>query len=175
MSHVEFVVAKFKQMCFEPQISIPDVFVWIMSGTNRIAYTRIPVHDIIHTDSVKGRGKWCGKTGSFFLKKPMKEKIGAHLALTMWFGKFEHVAKAFQTPCGSEVTVYAETYENQFNVMGSWTTKLLPRPKFSDLTGKYDIPKESFNPPVGWRFNGKWAISVDKSIAFDNEQGLSGW
>ena len=107
-----------------------------MSGTNRIAFTRIPVHQIIYTENERGRGKLCGKTGSFFLKKPLKEKIGAHLAMTIWFGKFEHVAKAFKTPSGSEVTVYAETYENEMSVMGNWTTKLLPRPKFSDITGK---------------------------------------
>ena len=107
-----------------------------MSGTSRIAYTRIPICDILYTESERGRGKLCGKTGSFFLKKPRKEKIGAHLSLNVWFGKFEHVAKAFKTPSGSEVTVYAETYENEMSVLGNWTTKLLPRPKFSDISGK---------------------------------------
>ena len=121
---------------FQPQISIPDVFIWMMSGTTRIAYDRIPVYQIIYTKNPKGRGKLCGKTGSFFLKKPRKESIGAHLSLTIWFGKFEHVANAFKTPAGSEVTVYAETYENEMSVMRNWVTKLLPRPKFSDVTGK---------------------------------------
>lgn len=120
----------------QTQMSIPDVFVWMMSGTSRIAYTRIPIYEIIYTVSERGRGKYCGRAASYFLKKPRKEKIGAHLALNMWFGKFEHVANAFKTASGSEVTVYAETYENQLSIMGSWTTKMLPRPKFSDVFGK---------------------------------------
>ena len=107
-----------------------------MSGTSRIGYTRIPIHEILYTENERGRGKNCGKTGSYFLKKPMKEKIGAHLSMNIWFGKFEHVANAFKTPSGSEVTVFAETYENEMSFMGNWTTKLLPRPKWSDGTGK---------------------------------------
>ena len=111
-----------------------------MSGTSRIAYTRIPINDIIYTENPKGRGRLCGEQGSFFLKKPRKETIGAHLSMTIWFGKFEHVSSAFKTPHGSEVTVYAETYENQWSTaLTGWTTKLLPRPKFSDITGKVPI------------------------------------
>ncbi|XP_063694280.1 myoferlin-like isoform X6 [Bolinopsis microptera] len=173
LSRVANVISKFKSLCFEPQISVPDVFIWIMSGTSRIGYTRIPIHEILYTENERGRGKNCGKTGSYFLKKPMKEKIGAHLSMNIWFGKFEHVASAFKTPSGSEVTVFAETYENEMSVCGSWTTKLLPRPKWSDSTGKYEITKDSFEPPEAWRFDGDWIIQVDKAISFDNERGLT--
>ena len=124
-----------QDLCFQSQISVPDVFVWMMSGSTRIAYTRIPIQQILHTQNPRARGKLCGKKGCYFLKKPLKDSIGAHLSMTVWFGKFEHVAESFRLSSNSEVTVYAETYENEA-FFGTWGTKFLKSPNFSDMTGK---------------------------------------
>lgn len=59
--------------------------------------------------------------------------------MSLWFGRFEDVNETFKPPRGSEVIVYAETYENQMSMLGNWTTKLLPRPVFSDSTGKVAV------------------------------------
>ena len=33
-------------------------------------------------------------------QKPRKESVGAHLTMTVWFGKFEDVASTFKPPKG---------------------------------------------------------------------------
>ena len=53
------------------------------------------------------------------------------------------------------MAVYAETYENEMSMLGNWTIKLLPRPHFSDSTGNYALPLDSFAAPQGWDFQGK--------------------
>lgn len=57
--HIHFV---------QPQHSIPDVFVWMMSNNKRIAYARIPSKDILYSIVDEETGKDCGKVKAVFLK-----------------------------------------------------------------------------------------------------------
>lgn len=52
----------------QPQHSIPDVFVWMMSNNKRIAYARIPSKDILYSIVDEETGKDCGKVKAVFLK-----------------------------------------------------------------------------------------------------------
>ena len=52
----------------QPQLGIPDVFIWMLTGSKRVAYVRIPVNDLMYSKSKFKRGKHCGTTSSFFLK-----------------------------------------------------------------------------------------------------------
>lgn len=56
-------------------------------------------------------------------------------------------------------------YENQTRLalVGSWGTTGLTYPKFSDLTGRVKLPKESFKPSPGWTWTGDWYISPEKT------------
>ncbi len=48
---------------------MPDVIVWMISGTTRIAYHRIPAYDVLYSArSEDACGKHCGKLYTFFLK-----------------------------------------------------------------------------------------------------------
>ncbi|XP_020570142.1 otoferlin isoform X4 [Oryzias latipes] len=77
----------------EPQHSIPDVFIWMMSNNKRIAYARIPSKDILYSTVEEETGKDCGKVKAAFLKLPGKKSFGpagwtvqAKLELYLWLG-----------------------------------------------------------------------------------------
>lgn len=53
----------------QPQNSMPDVIIWMLRGEKRVAYTRIPAHQILYsTYSEQACGQHCGKTQTVFLK-----------------------------------------------------------------------------------------------------------
>ncbi|XP_075315785.1 otoferlin isoform X9 [Odontesthes bonariensis] len=77
----------------EPQHSIPDVFIWMMSNNKRIAYARIPSKDILYSIVDEETGKDCGKVKAVFLKLPGKKGFGpagwtvqAKLEMYLWLG-----------------------------------------------------------------------------------------
>lgn len=56
--------------CFtnQPQHSIPDLFIWMMSNNKRVAYARVPSKDILYSMVDEEKGKDCGKVKAVFLK-----------------------------------------------------------------------------------------------------------
>lgn len=52
----------------QPQNSIPDLVIWLISGSKRIAYARIPANQVFYTDRPECRGELCGKISTIFLK-----------------------------------------------------------------------------------------------------------
>ncbi|XP_058469629.1 otoferlin isoform X16 [Solea solea] len=84
---------KLRFLADEPQHSIPDVFVWMMSNHKRIAYARIPSKDILYSMVDEETGKDCSKVKAVFLKLPGKKGFGpagwtvqAKLELYLWLG-----------------------------------------------------------------------------------------
>ena len=59
----------------QPQHSIPDVFIWMMSNNKRIAYTRGPSKDLLFSIVEEELGKDCAKVKTLFLKVPEGEWI----------------------------------------------------------------------------------------------------
>ncbi len=51
----------------QPQNSVPDVVVWMLSGQKRVAVKRIPSHELMYSTVAKARGKNCGKLQTIFL------------------------------------------------------------------------------------------------------------
>ncbi|KAJ3606908.1 hypothetical protein NHX12_026424, partial [Muraenolepis orangiensis] len=77
----------------EPQHSIPDIFIWMMSNNKRMAYARVPSKDILYSIVDEETGKDCGKVNAVFLRIPGKKGFGpagwtvqAKLELYLWLG-----------------------------------------------------------------------------------------
>uniref|UniRef100_A0A668A8F9 Otoferlin a n=1 Tax=Myripristis murdjan TaxID=586833 RepID=A0A668A8F9_9TELE len=73
----------------QPQHSIPDVFIWMMSNGKRIAYARIPSKDILYSIVDEEMGKDCGKVKAVFLRKgfgPAGWTVQAKLEMYLWLG-----------------------------------------------------------------------------------------
>lgn len=48
---------------------MPDVIIWMLRGEKRVAYSRVPAHQILYsTFSEQACGPYCGKTQTIFLK-----------------------------------------------------------------------------------------------------------
>lgn len=56
-------------------------------------------------------------------------------------------------------------YENQTKLalVGNWGTTGLTYPKYSDVTGKIKLPKDSFRPSTGWTWAADWFICPEKT------------
>ncbi|MEQ2209987.1 hypothetical protein XENOCAPTIV_006866, partial [Xenoophorus captivus] len=61
--------------CCQPQNSMPDVVIWMLRGEKRVAYSRIPAHQILYSSySDQACGQHCGKTRTIFLKVHVSKK-----------------------------------------------------------------------------------------------------
>lgn len=48
---------------------MPDVIIWMLRGEKRVAYARVPAHQILYSKfNEKACGKHCGKTQTIFMK-----------------------------------------------------------------------------------------------------------
>uniref|UniRef100_A0A8D2IZ79 Otoferlin n=1 Tax=Varanus komodoensis TaxID=61221 RepID=A0A8D2IZ79_VARKO len=101
---------KLRFLADEPQHSIPDVFIWMMSNSKRVAYARIPSKDILHSIVDEEAGKDCGKVKTVFLRLPGKRGFGpagwtvqAKMEIYLWLGLSKQ-RKDFLggLPCGFE-------------------------------------------------------------------------
>ncbi|XP_070831835.1 fer-1-like protein 6 [Chaetodon trifascialis] len=74
----------------EPQHTVPDIFVWLLSNNKRVAYARVRARDLLFSSSREARGVHCGKIITLFLKPPGKRVVGlsvqAKLDVYLWYG-----------------------------------------------------------------------------------------
>ncbi|XP_044072290.1 fer-1-like protein 6 isoform X2 [Siniperca chuatsi] len=81
---------KLRFLVEEPQHTVPDIFVWLLSNNKRVAYARIRARDLLFSSSQEARGIHCGKIITLFLKPPGKRVAGlsvqAKLDVYLWYG-----------------------------------------------------------------------------------------
>ena len=65
----------------QPQVSMPDVIIWMISGDKRIAYYRMPAHLLLFSETEVACGKFCGKTIELQLKVHMQPVIVHRICL----------------------------------------------------------------------------------------------
>ncbi|XP_066549569.1 myoferlin isoform X3 [Amia ocellicauda] len=173
---IEDWLERLKELAEEPQNSIPDVIIWMLRGEKRVAFARVPAHTILYsTYDDQASGKYSGKTQTVFMQYPMDKnkglKIPVVLRVNMWLGLSAH-EKKFNNFSDGTFSVFAEMYENQALVFGNWgTTGLVGRHKFSDVTGKIKLKRESFMPPQGWEWEGDWFVDPEKNLLSEADAG----
>ncbi|XP_051259533.1 fer-1-like protein 6 isoform X2 [Dicentrarchus labrax] len=81
---------KLRFLVEEPQHTVPDMFVWLLSNNKRVAYARVRARDLLYSSSQEARGIHCGKIMTLFLKPPGKRVVGlsvqAKLDVFLWYG-----------------------------------------------------------------------------------------
>lgn len=84
-------------MNLQPQHSLPDVFIWLISNGKRIAYHRMNARDLMYSTTDEETGVHCGKMQTVFFKLPGKQaagpagwKIRAKLTIYAWLGVVKH-------------------------------------------------------------------------------------
>ncbi|XP_035308371.1 fer-1-like protein 5 isoform X2 [Cricetulus griseus] len=157
----------------EPQDSLPDVMIWLMSKQQRVAYARVPAHTVLFSpEGPLSSGKFCGKIQNLFLQYPEGEgqdTLPAYLRVCMWLGNVIH-SKDLKLLEHGKMVVYAETYENQAKVKGQWGQQGLYRcPNFSDVLGRKAVPKTDFKTPLGWHWKGDWIVEPQRRLLLDTD------
>ncbi|XP_012578359.1 PREDICTED: fer-1-like protein 6 [Condylura cristata] len=100
-------VEKIRFLVDEPQHTIPDVFIWMLSNNKKVAYARIPSRDLFYSPVREQMGKHCGKIKTHFLKLPGKRATGwsvqAKVDLYLWLGSTRHASAMLDNlPVGYE-------------------------------------------------------------------------
>ncbi|XP_066428949.1 dysferlin isoform X5 [Eleutherodactylus coqui] len=177
LEQAEDWLLRLKSLAEEPQNSLPDIVIWMLQGDKRVAYYRIPAHQVLFSrNGAKCSGKHCGKLQTIFLKFPQEgnkgRKMPGQVRVQLWFG-LSVDQKEFNQYAQGKLSVFAESYENQTKLalVGNWGTTGLTYPKHSDVTGKIKLPKESFKPSSGWTWAGDWFISPEKTLLYDADAG----
>lgn len=110
LKQVQNFLQKLRFLADEPQHTIPDIFIWMMSNNKRIAYARVPSKDILYSIVDEEMGKDCAKVKTVFLKLPGKRGFGpagwtvqAKMEIYLWLG-LNKQRKDFLSglPCGFE-------------------------------------------------------------------------
>ncbi|XP_037659322.1 fer-1-like protein 6 isoform X2 [Choloepus didactylus] len=87
-------VDKIRFLVDEPQHTIPDVFIWMLSNNKRVAYARIASKDLLYSPIREQMGKHCGKIKTHFLKLPGKRPAGwsvqAKVDTYLWLGSTKY-------------------------------------------------------------------------------------
>eukprot|EP00117_Sycon_ciliatum_P005571 scpid7068/ scgid9464/ Myoferlin; Fer-1-like protein 3 len=185
MNEVDTYLSRLRNLAFEGQNSVPDVIIWMLSNKKRLAFARIPANEVMyahHADKTKWNeacGKNCGKPQTVYLKWPPKKDntspkfmVAAQLRLVIWLGQDQYASDWIRCADEGEISVFAETYENQANLFG-WGKKGVTRPNWSDVNGKMALEQDKFVEPEGWKWNSDWFINPELSLNFSQDSGKS--
>ncbi|XP_059701540.1 dysferlin isoform X5 [Haemorhous mexicanus] len=177
LDQAEDWLCRLRAMAEEPQNSLPDIVIWMLQGYKRVAFARIPAHQVLYSRNISNCcGRNCGKLQTIFLKYPQEEVMGpripAQIRVRLWLGLAVD-EKEFNQFAEGKLSVFAETYENQTKLalVGNWGTTGLTYPKYSDVTGRIKLPKDSFRPSAGWTWAGDWFICPEKTLLHDVDAG----
>ncbi|XP_066173633.1 dysferlin isoform X9 [Sylvia atricapilla] len=177
LDQAEDWLCRLRAMAEEPQNSLPDIVIWMLQGDKRVAFARVPAHQVLYSRNIPSCcGRNCGKLQTIFLKYPQEEAMGpripAQIRVRLWFGLAVD-EKEFNQFAEGKLSVFAETYENQTKLalVGNWGTTGLTYPKYSDVTGRIKLPKDSFRPSTGWTWAGDWFVCPEKTLLHDVDAG----
>ena len=54
---------------------MPDVVIWLLSGTKRIAHFRIPAYDVLYSPQSDACGQYCGRVFNMFMKGGLQHRL----------------------------------------------------------------------------------------------------
>ncbi|XP_031705495.1 fer-1-like protein 4 [Anarrhichthys ocellatus] len=120
------LLRKLRRLAKEPQTTIPDAFLWLLSGSKRLAYVRIPAYSILFSLVEEQRGRDCGKVTTLYMKSPggSASEIFAKLEVYLWLGLAKYSKEV--TNCLPEefLPVYEEEEEGQRRLVTAGKRKL---------------------------------------------------
>ncbi|KAF7709656.1 fer-1-like protein 6 [Silurus meridionalis] len=108
LREAEKLARRIRFLVEEPQHTLPDIFVWMLSNNKRIAYARIPARHLLYSDNLEERGIDCGVIKTLFLKPPSKRGaigwiVQAKLDVYLWLGNSREMSHMLENlPAGFE-------------------------------------------------------------------------
>ncbi|KAM5227805.1 fer-1-like protein 5 [Ctenodactylus gundi] len=156
----------------EPQMSLPDVMIWLVAKEQRVAFARVPAHTVLFSPAGPlHSGRFCGKIQTLFLQYPegegLKDTLPAQIRVCMWLGNVTD-SRDLRLLHQGDMVVYAETYENQAKYKDQWGQQgLYHCPNFSDVMGLKALPKSDFRAPPGWHWQDQWTVEPQRRLLLD--------
>uniref|UniRef100_A0A8D3BNE6 Fer-1 like family member 4 n=1 Tax=Scophthalmus maximus TaxID=52904 RepID=A0A8D3BNE6_SCOMX len=100
----------------QPQNTIPDAFLWLLSGSKRLAYVRIPAHSIFFSLVEEQKGRDCGQVTTLYMKvlnssRTSASEIFAKLEVYLWLGLAKYSKVATNSLPEEFLPVYEEEEE----------------------------------------------------------------
>ncbi|CAF1117580.1 unnamed protein product [Adineta ricciae] len=123
-----------RQLAIDVQPSLPDVFLWMMCDSKRVAYVRIPPEDILFSLCQGEKGLYNGHVQTFFLRiprtsnQPIKSSTNAKVQIYLSLGIEDYEANIFkQLPSGYEKPVLPLTNDTKSIRYDGLTLNLIVR------------------------------------------------
>ncbi|XP_076599691.1 fer-1-like protein 4 [Chaetodon auriga] len=109
------LLKRLRLLAKEPQTTIPDVFLWLLSGSKRLAYVRIPVYSILFSLVEEQRGQDSGRISTLYMKSPggSTSEIFAKLEVYLWLGLAKYSKEAISGLPEEFLPVYEEEEEKE--------------------------------------------------------------
>ncbi|KFP68088.1 Fer-1-like 6, partial [Cariama cristata] len=113
MRETQSFIDKIRFLVDEPQNTVPDVFIWMLSSNKRVAYARVPAKNILYSPAKEQRGKDCGKIKTYFLKvskRPLGWTVQAKVDIYLWLGPASYAHNIMENlPIGYETELPSNT------------------------------------------------------------------
>ncbi|KFV19953.1 Fer-1-like 6, partial [Tauraco erythrolophus] len=113
MRETQSFIDKIRFLVDEPQNTVPDVFIWMLSSNKRVAYARVPAKNILYSPVKEQRGKDCGKIKTYFLKvskRPLGWTVQAKVDIYLWLGPASYAHNIMENlPVGYETELPSNT------------------------------------------------------------------
>ncbi|XP_034389646.1 fer-1-like protein 4 [Cyclopterus lumpus] len=109
------LLRKLRLLAKEPQATIPDAFLWLLSGGKRLAYVRIPAYSILFSLVEEQKGRDCGRVTTLYMKSPggLASEIFAKLEVYLWLGLAKYSKEVTSSLPDEFLPVYEEDEEEQ--------------------------------------------------------------
>lgn len=88
---------------------MPDIFIWMLVGSKRVAYAQLPAEQIIYTDENVARGSECGECINLFMKNIEDESDSpdynaCKVEIFLWMGNVRYIEACWSAiPPGYEL------------------------------------------------------------------------
>ncbi|CAF2056570.1 unnamed protein product [Rotaria magnacalcarata] len=110
-----------RQLSIDVQPSLPDVFLWMICNSKRVAYVRLQPEDLLFSACQGERGVYNGRVQTLFLQtprtsdKPIKSSTNAKIQIYLWLGTEEQELNIFkQLPTGFDMPPLPLTNDTKY-------------------------------------------------------------
>ncbi|CAF1410887.1 unnamed protein product, partial [Rotaria sordida] len=96
------IARAFQQMATDAQPSLPDIFLWMICDSKRVAYARFQPEDLLFNLCKGEKGLYNGRVQTIFLKtprstdKPLNPSTNAKVQIYLWLGIEDHEPSIFK-------------------------------------------------------------------------------
>ncbi|XP_030068852.1 fer-1-like protein 4 isoform X1 [Microcaecilia unicolor] len=115
MIEAKKILTKLRFLAKEPQCTLPDVLIWMLTNNKRVAYVRISAQDVLYSVVEEEKGKDCGKIHTVFFKTPgsYSGEIFAKMEIYIWLG----VTKYAKNSTADLLEEYKPIYEKEGQIV----------------------------------------------------------